>query len=139
MDARLVKKNDINHYSYKNSICIDAEHDYIRRFVVTPANIHDSQMLPMLLDPENHDDYVWADSAYSGERFKDLHSLAAIVNRINEKGSKNQPLSAAATERNSIRSQTRARVDTYLVVLPHQWEANLQEKSGLKRIMLGGA
>ena len=27
---------------------------------MTPANIHDSQMLPMLLDPENRDDYVWA-------------------------------------------------------------------------------
>ena len=82
LDARWVKKNDINHYGYKNSICIDAEHGFIRRFVVTPANIHDSQMLPMLLDPENHDDYVWADSAYSGERFKDLLSLAGFENRI---------------------------------------------------------
>ncbi|MFS6818053.1 hypothetical protein AAF134_01365 [Synechococcus lacustris Tous-12m] len=35
----------------------------MRRFVVTPANIHDSQMLPMLLDPDNQDDYIWADSA----------------------------------------------------------------------------
>ena len=68
--------NDINQYVYKNSICIDAEHGFIRRFVVTPANIHDSQMLLMLLDPENHDDYVWAGSAYSGERFKDVLSLA---------------------------------------------------------------
>jgi hypothetical protein len=33
--------NDINHYGYKNSICIDAEHGFIRRFVVTSANIHD--------------------------------------------------------------------------------------------------
>ena len=58
LDACWVKKNDINHYGYKNSICIDAEHGFIRRFVVTPANIHDSQMLPMLLDPENQDDYI---------------------------------------------------------------------------------
>jgi IS5 family transposase len=58
LDARWVKKNGINHYGYKNSICIDAEHDFIRRFVVTSANIHDSQMLPMLLDPENQDDYA---------------------------------------------------------------------------------
>jgi len=61
-------------------------------------------MLPMLLDPENHDHYVWADSVYSGERFKDLLSLARFDNRIHEKGSRNHPLSAAATERNSIRS-----------------------------------
>jgi len=42
-------------------------------------------MLPMLLDPENQDDYVWADSAYSGERFKDLLSLAGFENRIHER------------------------------------------------------
>ena len=78
LDARWFKKNDINHYVYKNSICIVAEHGFIRCFVVTPANIHDSQMLPMLLDPENHDDYVWVYSAYSGERFKDLLSLAGF-------------------------------------------------------------
>ena len=45
-------KNDTNHYGYKNSICIDAEHGYIRRFVVTPAKIRD--------------DYVWVDFSYSG-------------------------------------------------------------------------
>ena len=94
LDARWVKKNDINHYGYKNSICIDAEHGFIRRFVVTPANIHD--------------DYVWADSSYSGERFNDLLSLAGFGNRIHEKGTRNHPLSAAALELNSIRSQTRA-------------------------------
>ena len=48
-----LKKNEINHYGYKNSICISAEHGIVRPFVVTPANIHDSQILPMLLDPEN--------------------------------------------------------------------------------------
>ena len=100
LNARWVKKNDNNHYGYKNIICIDAEHGFIRRFVVTPTYIHDSQMLRMLLDPENHDDYVWADSAYSGELFKDLLSLGGFENRIHEKGSRNHALSAASTERN---------------------------------------
>ena len=80
-----LKKNDINHYGYKSSICIDAKYNLIRCFIITPTNIHDSQMLPMLLDPENQDDYVWADSAYSGERFKDLLSLAGFENRIHER------------------------------------------------------
>ena len=31
LDACWVKKNDINHYGYKNSNCIDAEHGFIRR------------------------------------------------------------------------------------------------------------
>lgn len=58
LDARCLKKNGINHHGYKNSIFIDAKHGLIRHLVVTPANIHDSQMLPMLLDPNNQDDYV---------------------------------------------------------------------------------
>ena len=48
--------------------------------------MHDSQMIPLLLDPENQDDYVWADSAYSGQRFKDLLSLGGFESRIHEKG-----------------------------------------------------
>ena len=62
-------------------------------------------MLPMLLDPQNQDKCVLADSAYSGERLKDLLSLAGFENRIHQKGLRNHPLSAAATVRNSIRSQ----------------------------------
>ena len=86
----LGEKNGINHYGYKNSICIDVEHGFIRRFVITPANIHDCQKLPMLLDPENQDDYAWADSAYSGQCFQDMLSLGGFESRIHEKGSRNQ-------------------------------------------------
>jgi len=73
LDARWVKKNGINYYGYKDIICIDVNHGFMCRYAVTPANIHDSQMLPQFLDPEN--DYVWADSVYSGECFEDLLSL----------------------------------------------------------------
>jgi len=41
LDTLCVKKDDNNHYGYKNSICIDAAHGFIRLFVVTNANIHD--------------------------------------------------------------------------------------------------
>lgn len=34
LDARWVKKNGINHYGYKNSICIDADHGFIRRMAL---------------------------------------------------------------------------------------------------------
>jgi IS5 family transposase len=87
LDARWVQKNGINHYGYKNSICIDVEHGFIRRYAVTPANVHDSQMLPRLLDPENEHDYVWADSAYSGECFADLLSLGGFESLIHGKHS----------------------------------------------------
>lgn len=53
-------------------------------------------MLPMLLDLENQDDYVCADLAYSGKRFKDLLSLGGFENRIHGKGSRNHLLSTTA-------------------------------------------
>ena len=133
LDARWVKKNGINHYGYKNSICIDAEHGFIRRFVVTPANIHDSQMIPMLLDPENQDDYVWADSAYSGQCFQDLLSLGGFESRIHEKGSRNHPLSEAAKERNSVRSSIRACVEHVFGSMTTSMGGKLTRKIGLER------
>ncbi len=45
----------------------------------------------MLLDPENQDDNVWADSAYSEQGFEDLLSLGSFEGRIHEKGSRNHP------------------------------------------------
>ena len=42
LDARWVKKNGVNHYGYKNSICIDVDQGFIRRYAVTSANVHDS-------------------------------------------------------------------------------------------------
>jgi IS5 family transposase len=50
-------------------------------------------MLPRLLDPENEHDYVWADSAYSGECFEELLSLVKFESLIHEKGARNHPLS----------------------------------------------
>ena len=111
LDARWVKKNGVNHYGYKNSICIDVAHGFIRRYAVTPANIHDSQMLTCVLDPENRDDFVWADSGYAGEKFEELLELAGYESRIHEKGTRNHPLSEEAVERNRKRSKVRARVE----------------------------
>lgn len=64
LDARWTKKNNINYYGYKSSICVDVDHGFIRFYAITPANVHDSQLFPRLLDPENEHEFVWADSAY---------------------------------------------------------------------------
>ena len=40
--------------------------------IVSAANIYDSLLLPMFLDPETQDDYLWTDSEYSGMSFKDV-------------------------------------------------------------------
>ena len=133
LDARWVKKNDINYYGYKNSIYIDVDHDFIRRYAVTPANIHDSQMLPRLLDPENEHDFVWADSAYSGECFADLLSLGGFESLIHEKGARNHPLSDEAKKMNRVKSAIRACVEHVFGCMTMSMGGKLTRKIGLER------
>lgn len=133
MDARWVKKNGINYYGYKNSICIDVDHGFIRRYAVTAANVHESQMLPRLLDPENEHDYAWADSAYSGECFESLLSLGGFESLIHEKGASNHPLSKAAKELNRIKSAIRACVEHVFGSMAMSMGRMLMRKIGLKR------
>ena len=71
-------------------------------------------MLPMLLDPETTNDYVWADSAHAGECFENLLNHDSFENCIHKKGSRNHPLSDTAKERNRIKSAVRAYVEHVL-------------------------
>ena len=111
LDARWTKKNGVNHYGYKNSISIDVVYGLIRRHVLTPANLHDSQMLPELLDGKNADAMVWADSADQGKRVDSFLKEAGYESRIQDRGSRHHPLDTAAKERNRERSKTRAKVE----------------------------
>ena len=134
LDARWVKKNGISHYGYKNSICVDVDHGFIRRYAVTPANIHDSKMIARLLDPENEHDFVWADSAYSGEPIQDLLGLAGYESLIHEKGVRNQPLSDAAKELNRIKSAVRSCVEHVFGCMTMSMGGKLTRKIGLARV-----
>jgi len=52
MPARSEKTESL--YTQKNSIYTDVVHKFIRRYAVTPSNIHDSQLILILLDSENN-------------------------------------------------------------------------------------
>jgi IS5 family transposase len=110
-----VKKNGTTHYGDKNSIIIDLTHGFIRRYAVTPANIHTSQMLTHVLVSENGDDFVWVDSGYAGVKFEELLELAGYEWCIHEKRAKNHPRSEEANERNKLRSKVRTQVEHVFV------------------------
>ena len=52
-DVRWTKKNGQNYYGYKNHISIDNRHKLVRRYTVTAASVHDSQVVDDLLDDNN--------------------------------------------------------------------------------------
>ncbi len=139
LDARWVKKYGISHYGYKNSICVDVDHCFIRRYAVTPASIHDSQMIAHLLDPEDEHDFVWADSAYSGECIRDLLDLAGFESLIHEKGVRNHPLGDAAKELNHVKSAIRACVEHVFGCMTMSMGGKLTRKIGLARTVPGSS
>ena len=109
-DARWTRKGDVSYFGYKNHISTDVKHKLIRKWAVTPASTHDSQLLEVLLDEDNSGRGVWADSAYRSEeiesKLKKNHR-----SQIHHKGYRGRPLSEAKKRVNQKRSKIRARVE----------------------------
>ncbi|MFM7220163.1 MAG: IS5 family transposase [Nodosilinea sp.] len=111
VDARWTKKNGKSYYGYKNHINVDVAHGFIRQHSVTDAAVHDSQELDIVLDPDNADDEVWADSAYRSEEIERTLEIEGYESQIHEKANRNSPLSEEQKAANREKSQTRAKVE----------------------------
>lgn len=110
-DAKWVKKNGKNYYGYKNHIQIDAGNKFVRKYDVTDASVHDSQVFSELLDKNNSSRDVFADSAYrSKERIDELEKLNYRPH-LQYKGCKNARLSDWKKQGNRTRAKTRARIE----------------------------
>jgi hypothetical protein len=68
-------------------------------------------MLSRLLDPENEHDYVWADSAYSGECFDVPLNLGGFESLIHDKDAYNRPISDAAKKLIRVNSSITACIE----------------------------
>jgi IS5 family transposase len=110
-DARWTKKNGQNYYGYKNHIDIDVKHKLIRRYEVTPASVHDSQVFEGFLDEDNSSRDVWADSAYrSEEKLRELQQRK-YREHLQRKGCKHKKLTDREAQGNRTRSRIRSRVE----------------------------
>ncbi len=110
-DARWNKKHGKSHYGYKNHINIDKEHKLIRRYAVTDASVHDSQVFDEMLDDENSSRSVWADSAYCSEAREEQLRERGCKSRIHRKGTRRRKLNQQEQATNHRRSKVRARVE----------------------------
>jgi IS5 family transposase len=111
VDARWTKKHNVSHFGYKDHISIDGGFGFIRRYVVTDASVHDSQLLAELLDIDNPDERLWADSAYRSEARLEVLGWMGFEPLFNERAYRNSPLSDEQKAANRERSQTRAKVE----------------------------
>jgi transposase, IS5 family len=110
-DARWTKKNNVNHYGYKNHISSDVKYKLIREYLVSDAALHDSQAIADILDPSNTSADVYGDSAYRSVEQEQDFKQKGYRSKVNHKGKRNHPLSEFKKQVNKKRSQVRARVE----------------------------
>ena len=139
IDARWTKKNGASHYGYKNHINRDAGHGFIRRYTVTDASVHDSQVLGQVLDADNADDELWADSAYLSIAIVAVLEMMGFESHINERAYRNRPLSEQQIADNRERSKTRAKVEHVFGSMVNEMGGKVVRTIGLARAetMLG--
>ena len=64
-----------------------------------------------MLDPDNTDPGVWADSAYHSAENEQMLELEGYESHIHEKSHRNRPLTKVQKAANRTRSKTRAKVE----------------------------
>ncbi len=136
IQARWTKKRKQSHYGYKNHISVDVKHKFIRRYTVTSAEVHDSQVFETLLDEHNTKRTVYADSAYRSEEAEALLHKKGYISRVHHRSWGGQSLTAQQIRWNKARSKVRARVEH---VFGHQVQSmrqTLVRGIGLERIKL---
>jgi IS5 family transposase len=110
-EARWTKKGDVTYFGYKDHVKVDKVSKLITSYEVTDAAVHDSRVLPKLLDERDTHHDVFADSAYEGQKVEQALRKQKARNRINEKGYRNHPLTEKQKENNQKKSSVRARIE----------------------------
>ena len=132
-DARWTKKHGKSHYGYKNHVSVDRRHKLVRRYQVTDAAVHDSQVVDDILDTDNTASGVWADSAYRSAEIEAKLRGKGLKSRIHRKGHRNKSLSAQEKRGNKARSKVRARVEHVFGAQSNDMGGTLVRSIGLVR------
>ena len=67
--------------------------------------------MEQLLTEKDEGQPLYADSAYTGEDQEKVYKKKKVINKINEKGYRNNPLTEEQKANNKEKSKTRARVE----------------------------
>jgi|SRR5665647_2353738 len=134
VDARWTKKNNAVFFGYKNHVKSDTKTKLIEKFEVTNASVHDSQPIEKLLTEKDEGQPFYADSAYTGEEQDKIYEKKKVVNKVNEKGYRNKPLTEEQKANNKEKSKTRARVEHIFGFVENSMNGSFVRTIGLARV-----
>jgi IS5 family transposase len=111
IDARWTQKNKVNYFGYKDHSKVDSKSKLIDKYVVTSAEVHDSQPVERLVTEKDKDQSIFADSAYIGEPIDTMLREKETLPQIIERAFKGKPLTDEQKMSNNIKSKVRCRVE----------------------------
>lgn len=129
-DARWTQKRGIAHYGYKDHIKVDSDSKLITDYAVTAASTHDSQPMPGMIDKK--DKVIYGDSAYWGNPVKEAMPKG-VETRINERGTKQKPLTEEQRKNNREKSKIRSRVEHVFAYMNNSMNGTSVRSIGLQR------
>ena len=95
--------------------------------------MHDSQVLPNILDDTNEGYGVWGDSAYRSALIEWFLVLLSWDSQIHERGYRNHPLTEQQQETNREKSKTRAKVEHVFGAWVNEMGGKLIRSIGIER------
>jgi IS5 family transposase len=111
IDARWTSKGGQKYYGYKDHTKVDAKSKLIDTYVVTSAEVHDSQPIDALIRDSDSEQELYADSAYVGKGVDFALWKKDIIPQIIERAFRGTPLTEEQKESNRIISKTRCRIE----------------------------
>jgi transposase, IS5 family len=131
VDARWTTKHGHRYFGYKNHAKVDQRTKLIEACVVTPANVHDSQVIFDLVDPD--DGRIYADSAYRSQEIRDRLRDMGVQDWTIDRQRRGRPLTARQQETNRTKSRIRARVEHVFGTMVTSLGGTMQRCIGFQR------
>ena len=94
---------------------MDSQTRLIHAVAATAENVHDSQVLPQLL--QGQETWVWGDAAYSGQHDVLRHHAPGAQRVIQTNAHRHRPLSEDERARNRMKPKVRANVEPAFLVI----------------------
>lgn len=130
-DMHQTRKGNQWYFGMKAHIGVDSKTRLIHSVAVTPANVHDSQIIGDLLHGEEN--RVWGDSAYAGQADVIKSVSPAAKDFTQKKGSRNKQLTTEEHRANRQKSKIRSRVEHVFGIMKRQFGFNKVRYRGLEK------
>ncbi len=130
-DAAWTKKESKYYFGYKLHAAMDKDSRIIRRLIVTPANVNESEPADRLICGD--EEIVYADKAYDSKERRQSLTLRGIKNGIMRRGHPSQPLNPREIGRNKELAKHRAPIEPLISLFKNVYGFSRARYRGLAR------